>query len=151
MKQKYPWIIAVSAFLVAGALVSCESDASFGSQEVEVVPGNSNTEQDPDASYSSSQTSGSSSSTGLVSCDLGGGECYSGTSASVCDSYGGEVVSSCPVDGSSSSTSASTIGCLIESGAQSQCTEMSEADCQMLIDQYSSMPSVTISKQNSCD
>lgn len=150
MKQKYPWFIAVSALLVAGALSSCESDASFGSQEVEVVPGPSNPEGNPDDSYSSSQTSGSSSSTGLVSCDLGGGECYSGITASVCDTNGGDVVSSCPVDGSSSSTSDSVIGCVVEYAGQSQCTEMTEAQCQEVISQAAGM-GVSVTMQNNCD
>lgn len=98
MKQKYPWFIAVSALLVAGALVSCESDASFGSQEVEVVPGPSNPEGDPDDSSSSS----------------------------------------------------SLIGCLVEYSGESQCTEMTEAQCQEVISQAAAM-GVTVTMQNNCD
>lgn len=151
MKQKYPWFIAVSALLVAGALSSCESDASFGSQEVEVVPGPSNSELDPDDSYSSSQTSGSSSSTNMVYCDFGDGDCTDGYTAIKCGEYGGDVVTTCPVTGSSSSASSTDIGCLIEMSGQSNCTMMSEVECEAVANYYLSYSSVTVTKQNNCD
>lgn len=150
MKHCYSMLIA-SALLVSAALVSCESEESFGSQDEVVVPGSGNPETDPDDSYSSSSTNKSSSSTNLVSCDLGDGDCYRNVTASACATYGGDVVTVCPVVGSSSSTSSTEIGCLIEVSGQSQCTLMSEADCEDVADYYSSYPSVTVSVQDNCD
>lgn len=142
MKHRYSWLVAVSALLVGGALISCESDALLGSE----VPGDSSSSSktkvssssvvsNVESSSSSVASTGKSSSSSLAStgksssssatstgksssssaktvyCDFGDGDCVGGYTASTCDAYGGDIVTACPVVGSSSSASGLTVSC----------------------------------------